>query len=123
MASTANTRVVRAPRGPEKTAKTWAAEAALRMMMNNLDPDVAERPEELIVYGGGGKAFDWSVIPVDLGKPIVLSGGLDAGNVVEAIARVRPAAVDVSSGIERAKGIKDAEKMRAFVAAVRSAPD
>lgn len=74
-------------------------------------------------YGGGGKVFDWSAIPADLGKPIVLSGGLDAGNVVEAIARVRPAAVDVSSGIERAKGIKDAEKMRAFVAAVRSTPD
>ena len=74
-------------------------------------------------YGGGGKVFDWSVIPVGLDKPIVLSGGLDAGNVVEAIARVRPAAVDVSSGIERSKGIKDAEKMRAFVAAVRSAPD
>ena len=74
-------------------------------------------------YGGGGKAFDWSVIPADLGKPIVLSGGLDAGNVGEAIARVRPAAVDVSSGIERAKGIKDAEKMRAFVAAVRATPD
>ena len=74
-------------------------------------------------YGGGGKAFDWSVIPADLGKPIVLSGGLDAGNVVEAISRVRPAAVDVSSGIERAKGIKDAEKMRAFAAAVRSVPD
>lgn len=74
-------------------------------------------------YGGGGKMFDWSVIPADLGKPVVLSGGLDAGNVSEAIARVRPAAVDVSSGIERAKGIKDAEKMRAFVAAVRAVPD
>jgi len=72
-------------------------------------------------YGGGGKVFDWSVIPAELGKPIVLSGGLDAGNVGEAIARVRPAAVDVSSGVEMAKGIKDAEKMRAFVAAVRTA--
>ena len=74
-------------------------------------------------YGGGGKVFDWSVIPAGLSKPIVLSGGLDAGNVREAIARVRPAAVDVSSGIERAKGIKDAEKMRAFAAAVRAIPD
>ena len=74
-------------------------------------------------YGGGGKVFDWSVIPANLSKLIVLSGGLDAGNVGEAIARVRPAAVDVSSGIERAKGIKDAEKMRAFAAAVRSVPD
>jgi phosphoribosylanthranilate isomerase len=72
-------------------------------------------------YGGGGKVFDWSVIPMDLGKPIVLSGGLDAGNVGEAIARVRPAAVDVSSGIESAKGIKDVEKIRVFVAAVRAA--
>lgn len=57
---TPNTRVVRSPRGPEKTAKTWAAEAALRMLMNNLDPEVAERPEDLVVYGGIGKAArDW----------------------------------------------------------------
>ena len=52
----ANTRVVRAPRGPEMTCKTWGAEAALRMLMNNLDPEVAERPEDLVVYGGIGKA-------------------------------------------------------------------
>jgi len=51
-----NARVVRSPRGPEMTAKTWAAEAALRMLMNNLDPEVAERPEDLVVYGGIGKA-------------------------------------------------------------------
>jgi phosphoribosylanthranilate isomerase len=72
-------------------------------------------------YGGGGKVFDWAMIPPALGKPVVLSGGLDAGNVGEAIVRVRPAAVDVSSGVEAAKGIKDAEKIRAFVAAVRAA--
>ena len=72
-------------------------------------------------YGGGGKVFDWALIPPALGKPIVLSGGLDAGNVGEAISRVRPAAVDVSSGVEAARGIKDAEKIRAFVAAVRAA--
>lgn len=72
-------------------------------------------------YGGGGTAFDWSLIPPALGKPIVLSGGLDAGNVADAIARVHPAAVDVSSGVESAKGIKDAEKIRAFIAAVRAA--
>nr|WP_312449138.1 urocanate hydratase [Brevundimonas naejangsanensis] len=51
-----NTRVVRSPRGSEKTAKTWAAEAAMRMLMNNLDPEVGERPEDLVVYGGIGKA-------------------------------------------------------------------
>ena len=56
MTATPNTRVIRSPRGTEMTAKTWAAEAALRMLMNNLDPEVAERPEDLVVYGGIGKA-------------------------------------------------------------------
>nr|WP_292065034.1 urocanate hydratase [Brevundimonas sp. UBA7664] len=57
---TSNTRVIRSPRGLDMTAKTWAAEAALRMLMNNLDPEVAERPEDLVVYGGIGKAArDW----------------------------------------------------------------
>lgn len=72
-------------------------------------------------YGGGGKIFDWTLIPDQPGKPIILSGGLDADNVTAAVRRVRPAAVDVSSGIEVAKGIKDAAKMQAFVTAVRSA--
>ncbi len=58
---TPNARVVRSPRGSEKTAKTWVAEAALRMLMNNLDPEVAERPDDLVVYGGIGKAArDWA---------------------------------------------------------------
>ena len=72
-------------------------------------------------YGGGGVAFDWSLIPASLNRPVVLSGGLHAGNVGEAIARVHPAAVDVSSGVESSKGIKDAEKISAFIAAVRAA--
>ena len=72
-------------------------------------------------YGGGGKVFDWNLIPPVLPKPLILSGGLDAGNVGEAVVRVRPAAVDVSSGVEVAKGIKDAEKIHAFVSAVRAA--
>src|SRR5271156_2091015 len=54
------TRVVRAPRGPVRTAKSWQTEAALRMLMNNLDAEVAERPQELVVYGGIGRAArDW----------------------------------------------------------------
>src|SRR5271155_2140651 len=54
------TRKIRAPRGPEISAKSWLTEAPLRMLMNNLDPDVAERPEELVVYGGIGRAArDW----------------------------------------------------------------
>ena len=72
-------------------------------------------------YGGGGKVFDWTLIPPDFAKPLILSGGLDAGNVADAIARIRPSAVDVSSGVESGKGIKDAEKTREFVAAVRAA--
>ena len=51
-----NTRVIRAARGTERTAKSWLTEAPLRMLMNNLDPDIAERPEELVVYGGIGRA-------------------------------------------------------------------
>lgn len=72
-------------------------------------------------YGGGGKVFDWSLVPPQLNRPLVLSGGLDEGNVGDAVRRVGPAAVDVSSGVEAAKGIKDAAKIQAFVAAVRAA--
>ena len=72
-------------------------------------------------YGGGGKAFDWSLIPPSVPLPVVLSGGLNAANVIEGIASVRPWAVDVSSGVESAKGIKDAEAMRRFCDAVHEA--
>jgi phosphoribosylanthranilate isomerase len=72
-------------------------------------------------YGGGGKAFDWSLIPPGVPLPVVLSGGLSAANVIEGIVRVRPWAVDVSSGVERSKGIKDAELMRRFCDAVHEA--
>ncbi|MCU0919574.1 MAG: phosphoribosylanthranilate isomerase [Burkholderiaceae bacterium] len=72
-------------------------------------------------YGGGGKAFDWSLIPPSVPLPVVLSGGLNAANVIEGVLRVRPWAVDVSSGVESAKGIKDAQAMRRFCDAVREA--
>ena len=70
-------------------------------------------------YGGVGQSFDWSLIPGDLPLPIVLSGGLHADNVADAVAKIHPWAVDVSSGVEAAKGIKDAAKIAAFVGAVR----
>jgi len=73
------------------------------------------------LYGGTGEAFDWDLIPQPLARPVVLSGGLDAGNVGEAIRRVRPWAVDVSSGVESAKGIKDERLIAAFIAGVRNA--
>ena len=56
MSDIKNARVIRAPRGPEKTCRNWGAEAAMRMLMNNLDPEVAERPQDLVVYGGIGRA-------------------------------------------------------------------
>ncbi len=72
-------------------------------------------------YGGSGKTFDWSIIPQELAPRIVLSGGLSMQNVSDAIQQVRPYAVDISSGVELAKGIKDIDKIRAFVQAVRQA--
>src|SRR5690606_30998361 len=73
------------------------------------------------IPGGTGAAFDWSLVPADLEKPVILAGGLTADNVAAAIRQVRPYAVDVSGGVEAAKGIKDAEKIRAFLQAVRAA--
>jgi len=72
-------------------------------------------------YGGGGKVFDWSLIPANVPCPVVLSGGLNPVNVVDGVLRVRPWAVDVSSGVESAKGIKDDALMRQFCEAVREA--
>lgn len=73
------------------------------------------------IPGGTGEAFDWSLVPADLRKPVILAGGLTTANVAQAIAQVRPFAVDISGGVESAKGIKDAAKIQAFMAAVRSA--
>jgi phosphoribosylanthranilate isomerase len=72
-------------------------------------------------YGGGGKVFDWSLIQSVAPLPVVLSGGLHAGNVIHGIHTLRPWAVDVSSGVESAKGIKDAREIRRFCDAVREA--
>ena len=72
------------------------------------------------VPGGTGETFDWSLVPENPGCPIILAGGLTAENVAAAIRQVRPWAVDVSGGVEASKGIKDAAKVRAFVAAVRT---
>jgi len=72
-------------------------------------------------YGGGGERFDWSRIPINVGSRIVLSGGLTPANVGDGIAQLRPWAVDVSSGVEAAKGIKDPHLIHQFVAAVRRA--
>ena len=72
-------------------------------------------------YGGGGKVFDWSLIPVNLPGLVVLSGGLHVENVMLGIEHVRPWGVDVSSGVESAKGIKDVDAIRRLCEAVREA--
>ncbi|MCH2342559.1 phosphoribosylanthranilate isomerase [Pseudomonas sp. NPDC047963] len=72
------------------------------------------------VPGGTGEIFDWSLIPADLSKPLILAGGLTCENVQQALAEVRPFAVDVSGGVELSKGIKDAASVREFVRLVRA---
>jgi phosphoribosylanthranilate isomerase len=73
------------------------------------------------VYGGSGKVFDWSLIPPSVPLPVVLSGGLNPANVTDGVVRVRPWAVDVSSGVEISKGLKSGPLMRRFCKAVRDA--
>jgi phosphoribosylanthranilate isomerase len=73
------------------------------------------------IPGGTGKSFDWGLAEAALPLPVVLAGGLNEENVASAIGRVRPAAVDVSGGVEHSPGIKDAGRIRRFVAAVRAA--
>lgn len=80
-----------------------------------LDADVAGQ------HGGTGQAFDWSLVPGRLRRPVVLSGGLNPGNVGAGIAALRPWAVDVSSGVERTRGLKDAGLISQFVRSVRDA--
>lgn len=94
-------------------ARSWRAESALLQALL-LDAHVEG-------YGGSGKAFDWSRIPPSVPCPVVLSGGLSPANATDGVLRVRPFAVDVSSGVEKAKGIKDAGLMRRFCEAVREA--
>jgi phosphoribosylanthranilate isomerase len=92
------------------------AGVADRLLFDALAPREATRP------GGLGKPFDWRLLEnLDPGVPFMLSGGLDPGNVAEALRITRARAVDVSSGVERAPGEKDADKIRAFVRAARTA--
>ncbi|MDD3528479.1 MAG: phosphoribosylanthranilate isomerase [Gallionellaceae bacterium] len=85
--------------------------AASGLLLDAYSPDA---------HGGTGHRFDWSLIPAAMPLPVVLAGGLGPGNVAEAVRAVRPWAVDVSSGVEAARGIKDAAKVAAFINEVRN---
>tara|TARA_B110000116_G_C16395603_1_gene385032 strand:- start:263 stop:601 length:339 start_codon:yes stop_codon:yes gene_type:complete len=71
-------------------------------------------------YGGTGKPFDWSLACVEIDLPVILAGGLNPDNVAEAISQVKPYAVDASSGVESAKGVKDIDKIKSFISNIRS---
>jgi phosphoribosylanthranilate isomerase len=105
-------RAVRMQEGVDLHAQARAYADAAGLLLDTHEPSVA---------GGSGRTFDWKRVPRDLAKPIVLAGGLTPGNVGEAIRAARPYAVDVSSGVEKAKGIKDADKIAAFIRAVQEA--
>ena len=86
-----NARVIRAPRGTEITAKSWLTEAPLRMLMNNLDPEVAERPSELVVYGGIGRAArDWECFDRIVAVAALARGRRDAAGAVGQAGRRLP---------------------------------
>jgi phosphoribosylanthranilate isomerase len=105
-------KAVRMQDGIDLPAQARAYGDAAALLLDTFVPQVA---------GGSGLAFDWKRVPHDLAKPVVLAGGLHAGNVADAVRIARPYAVDVSSGVEASKGIKDADKIAAFVRAVREA--
>ena len=110
-------------------ARPWIKAARVRPGCDLLEYATAFRGAQGLLldafvdgFGGGGATFDWSLIPLSLPLPTVLSGGLHAENVAEAIRRIRPWAVDVSSGVESdVKGVKDARKIYEFISAVRTA--
>lgn len=110
-------------------ARPWLKAARVRAGLDLLEFDASHARASGILldafvdgYGGGGKVFDWSLIPQGMNRRrLILSGGLDADNIAEAVRRVRPWAVDVSSGVEVQKGIKSAERIAAFIAGVRHA--
>lgn len=116
------------PQDCERTGRPYFRAARMAPGFNLLDFACSYPNAQAILvdahvdgYGGGGQVFDWSLLPRQLPRPMILSGGLHAGNVIDGVKRVRPWAVDVSSGVEASKGIKDAELMRQFCQAVRAA--
>jgi|TARA_R100001509_G_scaffold144346_1_gene100587 phosphoribosylanthranilate isomerase len=105
-------KALRVAPGLDLTAAAGSYAGARALLLDSYRPGVP---------GGTGERFDWSRVPAQLPRPLVLAGGLDADNVASAIAQVRPAAVDVSGGVEARKGVKDPARIQQFIAAVRAA--
>lgn len=99
-------KAVRVRQASDVVASCVRFPGALAILLDSYKPGVP---------GGTGESFDWSLVPAELSKPIILAGGLNPGNVAQAIRQVRPFAVDVSGGVEASKGIKDHGKVNEFI--------
>lgn len=105
-------KALRVQPGQDVAATMAAWPGARAILLDAWHPDLA---------GGTGLRFDWRQVPADARQPVILAGGLTPDNVAEAIRQTRPYAVDVSGGVEQAKGLKDATRIQAFMTGVRSA--
>lgn len=106
---------------PVASAADLAVVPAYARVADRILFDAKPAPDDLLP-GGNGRSFDWTLLAsLDVERPVMLSGGLDAGNVAQALATIRVDGVDVSSSVEDAPGVKSAEKIRAFIAAARAA--
>jgi len=125
IARTLGRRWMRAARIPSETPAGEVPFDLLKYAQDYSDAQAVLLDAHVDGYGGGGKTFNWSQLPPNVNAHLVLSGGLNAANVTEGIRALRDRglslAVDVSSGVESAKGIKDAAKIHEFVRAVRAA--
>ena len=126
MAQNLGRRWIRVARIPKETPEGAAPFELLKYASDYSQAHALLLDTLVDAYGGSGSTFNWSQLPINVNAHLVLSGGLTPANVADGIRAVhlrgRSLAVDVSSGVESAKGIKDADKIRAFVAAVRNTP-
>jgi phosphoribosylanthranilate isomerase len=104
-------KAIRMAPGVDVAAEAGRYPEACGILLDAYDPQAA---------GGTGASFDWTRVPRDLGRPLILAGGLTPENVAQAVRQVRPYAVDVSSGVESSKGIKDAARIAAFIRNAKS---